>query len=154
MMSDKPIDNMCNETNFGDSQRKNNMKGRQPGVFQKVGFDAFMNEKPQQAGSYNPTLQTDETESASESALNLADRSSPDTFSQRWTNQVNRIRAPILSSLHFVTNKAARNPKRTVLFIIVFSLALLLVGLSTNFKMEGDEDRLWTRKCALDCVGE
>jgi len=63
---------------------------------------------------------------------------------QKWTDAINCLRAPVLTALHFITHRAASHPKRTILAVPVVSIALLLIGLATNFNMEGEEDRLWT----------
>lgn len=63
---------------------------------------------------------------------------------QKWTDAINCLRAPILTALHYITHRAASNPKRTILAVPVVSIALLMIGLATNYNMEGEEDRLWT----------
>lgn len=78
------------------------------------------------------------------SSSNINNNTTNKTFSEKWTDAINRIRAPILTALHFITHAAAVRPKRTVVLVCLVSFALLIIGFATNFKMEGDEDRLWT----------
>lgn len=68
------------------------------------------------------------------------------TFSQRWTRAINRnLHEPLLKHfLHPVTQHSARNPCRTMVIVTVLSLALIVLGLFTNFHVEVDGDLLWT----------
>ena len=68
-----------------------------------------------------------------------------ETFSSRWTRTVNRIHKPYLKHvLHPLTQRSARNPRKTVALTIFLAVALLLVGFATNFNVETDGDLLWT----------
>jgi len=65
-------------------------------------------------------------------------------FSQKWTSVVNRLRAPVLTGLHKITNLSAQHPKTVLLTVAILSLTLFVIGLFTGFSVEVDEDRLWT----------
>lgn len=66
------------------------------------------------------------------------------TISQKWTRLVRRLHEPVHVFLQFVTRLSARNPRRTVVGMTVLALFLAVVGLSTNFVIDVDEDSLWT----------
>ena len=70
--------------------------------------------------------------------------SMPRDISLKWTKAINALRKPIYDVLHFVTDLSARNPGYTISLVIFLSIALLIVGLVTNFRMDSDEDMLWT----------
>jgi hypothetical protein len=59
-------------------------------------------------------------------------------FSLRWTRAVNTFRKPLYDLLHVLSRVSANNPKRTFGFVTFFSVALLLVGVATNFRMDSD----------------
>ena len=65
-------------------------------------------------------------------------------FSEKWTNFVNSLRRPIMMVLHIITDHAAANPKIYVTTTILLSLLLVGAGLFTNFRVESDEDILYT----------
>ena len=48
--------------------------------------------------------------------------------------------------LHPTTQWAARNPKRTLMAVTIFTFAILFTGLATNFHVVVDSDLLWTPK--------
>jgi len=66
------------------------------------------------------------------------------TLSQKWTNIVRQLQAPIVRLLHMITSLSARNPKRTISFMTFLSFFLLLVGFLTNFNIDVEEEVLWT----------
>ena len=68
----------------------------------------------------------------------------PPSFSLKWTKAINTIRKPLHDLLHSMTRVAAENPKRTIGIITFLSFAFFLIGLGTNFRMDSDEDMLWT----------
>jgi len=110
------------------------------GIFSRLlSCDSFVAAAvPEQPEGVNTGKLTESTSSSSNH--NTTNKS----FSEKWTDAINRIRAPILTGLHYITHAAALRPKGTVVLICLLSFALLLCGFATNFKMEGDEDRLWT----------
>lgn len=65
-------------------------------------------------------------------------------YSKRWEDTVHAMQAPILQALLTVSVTSARNPKRTIVAVVTLSLALILVGLATNFRVVVDSERLWT----------
>lgn len=68
-----------------------------------------------------------------------------ETFSARWSRTINRIHEPYLQHvLHPLTQSAARNPKTTVSLVTLLSVALVALGMFTNFNVETDGDLLWT----------
>mmetsp|Transcript_13411 Transcript_13411/g.25486 ORF Transcript_13411/g.25486 Transcript_13411/m.25486 type:complete len:905 (-) Transcript_13411:455-3169(-) len=68
----------------------------------------------------------------------------PSSFSLRWTKAINTLRKPLYDCLHYMTEISARNPKRTISFITILSMGLLVIGLATNFTVDTDTDLLWT----------
>ncbi|GAX11141.1 hypothetical protein FisN_9Hh232 [Fistulifera solaris] len=68
----------------------------------------------------------------------------PLTCSQKWTKFVLRTQVPLHRFLHFVTSRSARNPRKTVVGMTLLALIIMAIGLSTNFKIDVDEDSLWT----------
>jgi hypothetical protein len=71
------------------------------------------------------------------------------TYSARWTAIVKQLHKPILKFLHFITLRAATNPKITVVSAIVVSSLLLVVGFLTNFNTEYDEEAAFTPRNSL-----
>lgn len=71
------------------------------------------------------------------------------SLSVQWKRVVLGIHAPILYFMQVVTQSVAYNPKRTLVGITGLSLALLVVGLFTNFNVDVDEDVLWTPSNSL-----
>ena len=65
-------------------------------------------------------------------------------FSTIWTNALLKIRRPITICLQAVSGLAARNPIKIVSSTIIVSIAVLAIGLFTNFYVETDSDLLWT----------
>ena len=65
-------------------------------------------------------------------------------MSQKWTKLINGFRRPIMRVLHFITGKSAANPKICITITTVLSLALIVIGVMTNFNVDVDEDRLYT----------
>lgn len=61
------------------------------------------------------------------------------TYSEQWTKMVDKIMKPVLNVLLKVTHHAAANPKTYVVSIILVSVALMGIGLATNFHMSADE---------------
>lgn len=66
------------------------------------------------------------------------------TKSQRWTDMIRKLNEPLHAFLRFVTGMSARNPRTTVLLMAGIAVFLMVVGLSTNFLVDVDEDSLWT----------
>jgi hypothetical protein len=66
-----------------------------------------------------------------------------DGFSARWTRIIRKLHKPIMKFLHAVTSMSARNPKRTITIVLVFSIGLFVVGSLTNFTLDVG-DQLWT----------
>ncbi len=96
--------------------------------------------KPQETGvTDNSDTSAPEVAAATSNANKSA---SP--FSQKWTSIVNRLRAPVLTGLHKITNLSAQHPKTVLLTVAILSLTLFVIGLFTGFSVEVDEDRLWT----------
>lgn len=71
-------------------------------------------------------------------------RDRPRTISQRWTDIIRTLHEPLHIFLRFVTGLSAKNPRKTVFGMTVLALFLAVVGLSTNFLIDVDEDSLWT----------
>jgi hypothetical protein len=71
------------------------------------------------------------------------------TYSTRWTAIVKQLHKPILKFLHFITLRAATNPKKTVVSVTVVSSLLVVTGLLTNFNTEYDEEVAWTPRDSL-----
>jgi len=67
----------------------------------------------------------------------------PLTCSDRWTNTINSFMKPILNALLKLTRHAALHPMSYTVSIIVISIALMAIGLATNFNVAADEDQ-WT----------
>ena len=65
------------------------------------------------------------------------------TYSQKWTNMINSFMKPILGVLLKLTHHAARYPKTYIVSIIAFSIAIMVIGLATNFTLEADSSQ-WT----------
>jgi len=65
-------------------------------------------------------------------------------FSKAWSNTIISIRKPILKVLLRVSSCAARNPKSCITSTILFSIAILAIGIFTNFNIDVSEDTLWT----------
>lgn len=63
--------------------------------------------------------------------------------SARWTRAVNQVEHHMVSGLRVVSSAAAQNPNRTVVGILLFSVALCVLGLFTNFSVDIDSDTLW-----------
>ena len=70
------------------------------------------------------------------------------TCSEKWTKMVNKIMKPVLNILLKITHHAATNPKAYVVSIILVSIALMVIGLATNFEMNSDEE-IWTASGTL-----
>jgi len=85
-----------------------------------------------------------DTDGTSESEATLSDE--PRGCSAKWTATVNSICAPILKGIQKMTHSAAVNPKSTITAVVVFSVAIFVLGLLTNFTVDVDEDTLWTPK--------
>ena len=96
--------------------------------------------KPQETGV---TVDDNNSDTSASERTNNAE-AKPKTFSQKWTDTVNRIRAPVLKGLHKLTDVSAKHPKSVIVSVVVLSLALFLIGLATGFSLEVDEGRLWT----------
>ena len=65
-------------------------------------------------------------------------------FSAKWTEMVKTIHRPLLKGMQSVTSKAAYNPQRTILAVVVLSALLFVGGLFTNFEVATDDDTVWT----------
>jgi hypothetical protein len=65
-------------------------------------------------------------------------------FSAKWTEMVKTIHRPLLKGMQSVTSKAAYNPRRTILAVVVLSALLFVGGLFTNFEVATDDDTVWT----------
>lgn len=65
-------------------------------------------------------------------------------ISQKWTNAINRVKAPITRFLVGIAGHSARYPKTYVVSTILISLGLATAGLFTNFNLETNEDVIWT----------
>jgi len=72
------------------------------------------------------------------------ERSEPSTFSKVWSNTLLNICNPISKILVVTSGGAARHPKTCVVSTILFSLAMVAVGIFTNFYVENNADLLWT----------
>jgi Niemann-Pick C1 protein len=66
------------------------------------------------------------------------------SLSHRWSSTIGYVRHGVVAVLQRMTSYSARNPKRTMVSIVVLSLFLLVVGLFTGFTVDVDEDTLWT----------
>jgi Niemann-Pick C1 protein len=69
-------------------------------------------------------------------------------FSAKWTRTINTIHIPVIRALLWTSNKSATNPRRTVSLVTFVSVALIVIGIFTNFSVDVDEDVLWTPKGA------
>lgn len=69
-------------------------------------------------------------------------------FSERWSQTMACIKAPLLRGEVFISHHAARRPKTCVMAILVASIVLFLVGISTNFETETSND-VWTPEDSL-----
>lgn len=67
----------------------------------------------------------------------------PSSFSQKWTRALQGFTKPLLQPIFVISDHAARNPKLYILFTIVFSLGIMVLGLFTNFTEETSDD-IWT----------
>eukprot|EP00545_Synedropsis_sp_CCMP1620_P000302 CAMPEP_0119016022 /NCGR_PEP_ID=MMETSP1176-20130426/11775_1 /TAXON_ID=265551 /ORGANISM="Synedropsis recta cf, Strain CCMP1620" /LENGTH=917 /DNA_ID=CAMNT_0006969347 /DNA_START=47 /DNA_END=2800 /DNA_ORIENTATION=+ len=65
-------------------------------------------------------------------------------FSEKWTNAINWIRAPILKGIHKITHVSAVHPMSMIIGAVLFAIFILVLGLFTNFSVDVDEDVLWT----------
>eukprot|EP00549_Striatella_unipunctata_P000326 CAMPEP_0118712038 /NCGR_PEP_ID=MMETSP0800-20121206/24515_1 /TAXON_ID=210618 ORGANISM="Striatella unipunctata, Strain CCMP2910" /NCGR_SAMPLE_ID=MMETSP0800 /ASSEMBLY_ACC=CAM_ASM_000638 /LENGTH=954 /DNA_ID=CAMNT_0006616887 /DNA_START=76 /DNA_END=2944 /DNA_ORIENTATION=+ len=65
-------------------------------------------------------------------------------WSQKWTETVKSIMAPLVFVVRIVAHLAACNPKIAVGTVIFLSFALPGIGLVTNFRLLVDEGVLWT----------
>lgn len=68
------------------------------------------------------------------------------SLSSKWTKAINRIHLPVLKALLSLSSMAVYNPRRTVALVTLISIAILGIGLGTNFTLDVDEDVLWTPK--------
>jgi len=68
----------------------------------------------------------------------------PSAFSIAWSNIIISIRKPILKVLLTVSGCAARNPATCVTSTILFCIAILTIGIFTNFSVDVSQDTLWT----------
>ena len=66
------------------------------------------------------------------------------TLSERWTDVINAIRKPVNRGLLALVDTAAARPRTCVASIIVFSIAVMAIGIFTNFSVDVNEDVLWT----------
>ena len=57
---------------------------------------------------------------------------------------IDKIRTPLMLVLHWITSLCARHPRRTVSLVSLLSIALVAIGLFTNFSVDVNEDTLWT----------
>lgn len=64
--------------------------------------------------------------------------------SDAWARLVHKIRRPVLTVLHLITQAAVAYPIFVIVGIIVFSLAICIVGYVTGFNTNVDEDVIWT----------
>lgn len=63
----------------------------------------------------------------------------------KWSSfVVNTFHNPVLSMIHFLSNTAAKHPKVTIASVLVFSIAIFVLGFSFGFNVDVDEDVLWT----------
>lgn len=69
---------------------------------------------------------------------------SPSGFSATWTSLVVKFRAPFDSIIKRLAIVSATNPKMTIALVVLVSLGLMGGGLATNFRLEVDENTLWT----------
>ena len=65
------------------------------------------------------------------------------TFSQKWTRALQAFTKPILKPFLVLSNHAATHPKTYVGSVILFSIAIMFIGLATNFSQNTDDD-IWT----------
>ena len=80
----------------------------------------------------------------SEATSNKHSSAKSPTLSQRWTKFVKAISFPILEGIQKLTRASALNPKITIATVVFLSMALLVIGLFTNFELVTDEGLLWT----------
>lgn len=90
----------------------------------------------------------DETPDKEEKPAAAGDANAALTFSEKWTRTINKVIKPVLKVLLKVTHHAATHPKTYVVSIIVISMALMVIGVATNFELQADED-VWTPQNAL-----
>jgi hypothetical protein len=55
----------------------------------------------------------------------------------------NYVKNPLLQFVLVVALISARNPKRTIVFVIVLSITLVVTGFFTNFRIVADGEELW-----------
>ena len=66
-------------------------------------------------------------------------------FSTRWTAAVLRLQQPLKKRfLRALAHHAATHPTMVVCLVVVLATTLLITGLTTNFRIEARESRLWT----------
>lgn len=65
-------------------------------------------------------------------------------FSKAWTKIVKTVHKPIMAVVLFLTTTSSRRPKQAILSVVTLSIALIVVGIFTNFNVDVDENVLWT----------
>lgn len=65
-------------------------------------------------------------------------------FLQRWAHAVHRIGAFIGAKLAILVQFVIHHPKLVIVATILYCLALVGIGVATNFVFETDGDKLWT----------
>lgn len=65
-------------------------------------------------------------------------------FSRRWTEFVLSLHRPVSLALCALAKLSAMNPKRTIVGTCVVSMLLVATGIVTNFKLDVDEQRLFS----------
>lgn len=68
---------------------------------------------------------------------------------KRWAQFVYSTHPPVIRAIKAVSLTAARNPWRTVNLTAFVSVCLVAIGLFTNFRIEADEENLWTPESSL-----
>ena len=67
---------------------------------------------------------------------NNDDQAAAPTFSEQWTRALQSFTTPLLTPILALSNHAATHPKTYMTSIIIFSVGIMLLGLSTNFTQE------------------
>ena len=83
------------------------------------------------------------TASANAPRPSMPSISEPVTIGQRWTSAIDTVRILICQVLKIITHWSATHPWTTVITVTVFSLAMITVGIFTNFRVETNGDVLW-----------
>ena len=97
---------------------------------------------PNKLKTSNPTI--DNTDNP-----HLPDNTHNHGCSHKWSNAINRIRIYTCRFLRWITHYAATYPKSCVGLTIFTSLAMLVIGLCTNFHIEVENAHLWPPQNSL-----